>query len=173
MNLLKATLVFPYVYTSLNDVLNETDSFIKCRGKIHGNRKFKLNVDSYVLLDISKPVDCHYQYHEHIRANFTNILNFALQRINFFCVKNKWGAPLTKIFHCKKFCILLWYFFFYQKPMLFNKSSENLIIMLVLVLNCSPFSKDTVLFARLLKESNKEYRWTNLFLTMEMKWQIK
>lgn len=61
--LLKATLVFPYVYTSLNDVLNETDSFIKCRVKIHGNRKFKLNVDSYVLLDISKPVDCHYQYH--------------------------------------------------------------------------------------------------------------
>lgn len=108
-----------------------------------------------------------------IRANFTNILNFALKRINFFCVKNKWGAPLTKIFHCKKFCILLWYFFFIKRPMLFNKSSENLIIMLVLVLNCSPFSKDTVLFARLLKESNKEYRWTNLFLTMEMKWQIK
>lgn len=60
MNLLKVILVFFYVYISLNDVLNEIDLFIKCRGKIYGNRKFKFNVDLYVLLDILKLVDCYY-----------------------------------------------------------------------------------------------------------------
>lgn len=31
-----------------------------------------------------------------IRANFTNILNFALKRINFFCVKKQVRSPFNK-----------------------------------------------------------------------------
>lgn len=107
-----------------------------------------------------------------IRANFSNILNFALNWINFFCLKNKY-EPLKQKYFTVRNSAYCYDIFFIKKPMRFNKFSENLIIMLVLVLKCSPFSTDTVLFAHLLKESNKEYRWTNLFLTMEMKWQIK